>query len=461
MRLRRWQEECINKAVDHYFTVDKHFLCLATPGSGKTTMAAELAYELYKQNKIDFILCFSPSTSVSQNIKNTFSKRFDNRFDGVIGAIGCSFTYQSILFLKTDFWKILQDNRVMVIFDEIHHCAGTSSENANAWGEKIIQKIQNKAEYTLALTGTPWRSDNLPISLSSYTDPDKNIICDYIYGLQNAVNEGVCRSPKIVLIDNENITVTQNETETKSFKGFSDLFKQSKVSYSAVISNDEVILHILKRGCEKLAQVRRDSPNAGALVVASSVKHAAWIFKLLTTKLNQSAVIATYQQNSPSAIIDAFKSSSTEWIVSVGMISEGTDIPRLQVCCHLSHVKTELYFRQVLGRILRVTSKSKQFAWLFTFAEPKLSKFAKRVDIELPEQDVCKIDYLDDESHLERNNYSIQITDKHDDIQPQDIDVMTVSDVNSIISSQVKLNYSFDILGQYREQVIATFNSPF
>ena len=44
------------------------------------------------------------------------------------------------------------------------------------------------------------------------------------------------------------------------------------------------------------------------------------------------------------------------WIISVGMISEGTDIPRLQICCHLSLIRTELHYRQVLGRVLRMTN---------------------------------------------------------------------------------------------------------
>lgn len=62
------------------------------------------------------------------------------------------------------------------------------------------------------------------------------------------------------------------------------------------------------------------------------------------------------------------------------MVSEGTDIPRLQVCCHLSRVKTELYFRQVLGCILRISHAPNQEAWLFTLAEEKLSIFAHRID---------------------------------------------------------------------------------
>ena len=58
-----------------------------------------------------------------------------------------------------------------MIFDEIHHCAGSNVDNANAWGEQIILNIQDKAKYTLALTGTPWRSDAAPIVLSNYMHP--------------------------------------------------------------------------------------------------------------------------------------------------------------------------------------------------------------------------------------------------------------------------------------------------
>ena len=70
------------------------------------------------------------------------------------------------------------------------------------------------------------------------------------------------------------------------------------------------------------------------------------------------------------------------------MISEGTDIPRLQVCCHLSRVKTELYFRQILGRILRMSHLPNQEAWLFTLAEEKLSAFASRIGEELPDMNI-------------------------------------------------------------------------
>lgn len=80
------------------------------------------------------------------------------------------------------------------------------------------------------------------------------------------------------------------------------------------------------------------------------------------------------------SVLILYRQNSTQWIVSIGMISEGTDIPRLQVCCHMSSVKKELYFRQVVGRILRVNKAPRQEAWLFTFAEQSLVEFSERIE---------------------------------------------------------------------------------
>ncbi|MDN9032305.1 DEAD/DEAH box helicase, partial [Enterobacter hormaechei] len=84
-------------------------------------------------------------------------------------------------------------------------------------------------------------------------------------------------------------------------------------------------------------------------------------------------------------VINAFRSSACRWIVAVGMISEGTDIPRLQVCCYLSRIRTELHYRQVLGRVLRRTGESDDQAWLFMLAEPTLQSFAERIADDLPD----------------------------------------------------------------------------
>jgi superfamily II DNA or RNA helicase len=68
MKLRQWQAECINLALTQYLSGSSHFLALATPGAGKTLMASKLADQLLKNNMVDLIICFSPSSIVSQDI---------------------------------------------------------------------------------------------------------------------------------------------------------------------------------------------------------------------------------------------------------------------------------------------------------------------------------------------------------------------------------------------------------
>ncbi|HDL5329817.1 TPA: DEAD/DEAH box helicase family protein, partial [Pseudomonas aeruginosa] len=61
--LRGWQNSCINTALKHFSTTP-HFFCQATPGAGKTRMAAELASRLLEQDSIDLVMCFAPSCQV-------------------------------------------------------------------------------------------------------------------------------------------------------------------------------------------------------------------------------------------------------------------------------------------------------------------------------------------------------------------------------------------------------------
>jgi superfamily II DNA or RNA helicase len=386
MKLRRWQSECRDLALAKYSTNQRHFLCLATPGSGKTIMAAEVAANLFDQGLIDFVLCFSPSIVIANEIRRTLEDRIMHRFDGIIGAKGGSFTYQSMQYLNSELWQLLKTHRVFLILDEIHHCAGNSLDNANSWGEKVITNMQHDAAFTLALTGTPWRSDSSPIVLAEYQDEDKKIICDYTYGLAHAIRDRACRVPRIVITDNDNISLQLGDGELEKFTSFTQLLDQTLCPYQRIVENDTVIRYLLSQASSQLTSIRQVNPDAGGLVVASSVNHALKILAILENELRESAVIATYRESEPATIINEFKVSSTRWIVSVGMISEGTNLPRLQVCCHLTRIKTELHFRQILGRILRVNHSENQEAFLFMPAESTLIGYAHRVAEDIPEQ---------------------------------------------------------------------------
>ena len=394
MKLRQWQVSCINEALKRYSNGNSHFLTLATPGAGKTLMASELADRLLKNNLIDLIICFSPSSIVSQDFSQSLQLRINERFDGLLGAKGHSLTYQSLQYLDENFWQLFHRYRVFVIFDEIHHCAGSNIDNANAWGEQIILNIQDKAKYTLALTGTPWRSDSAPIVLSNYMHPSQKISCDYVYGLAQAIQDDVCRVPHIIAVDNNNISVENNE-ERKTFTSFKCLLSQSIIPYQEIIENEKVIKYIISSAQKKLSSIRIKNSDAAGLIVASSVEHARQISALMKACFNEDAVVVTYRESEPTSIIQQFRYAQTKWIISVGMISEGTNIPRLQVCCHLTNIKTEMHFRQILGRILRMTDSKNNEAVMFIPAEPKLLEYAYRVKEDVPfEADVVKFEKM-------------------------------------------------------------------
>ena len=391
IRLRAWQVECVEKALS-VFQSQSHFLCHATPGAGKTVMVASVAKGLFQRGEIDFVICFSPSRAVADGVAATFRQILGRSFNGQIGAAGGSYTYQSMDTLPEELWQVLREHRVLVILDEIHHCSGVVWENSpigNSWGRTILEKIQGRARYTMALSGTPWRTDDSPIVLSQYTTCNGQISCDYEYGLRQAVLDGVCRSPKIVLTDNREISLKSAKSGCKTFASIGESLKNEYITYPDFLFRDEVIDQVLSEASTKLTSVRRHTPLAGGLVVAASVAHAEQIERRLSMT-GENPIIVTYQTPEAQRIISNFKTSSDRWIISVGMISEGTDIPRLQVCCHLSRIRTELHFRQVLGRILRrkPTDPADTSAWLYVLAEPNLAGFARRIGEDLPGEKV-------------------------------------------------------------------------
>jgi superfamily II DNA or RNA helicase len=188
--------------------------------------------------------------------------------------------------------------------------------------------------------------------------------------------------------------------------------------------------------------------------------------------LNVTAAIATYRENEPTTIIKDFKDSSIPWIVSVGMISEGTNIPRLQVCCHLTRIKTELHFRQILGRILRVTNSLNQEANLFMPAESKLIEYARRVAEDIPEEKLIVRFKSSDEGiciNENKNDDELNNVEKKDEDLPQ----FNVRDnfLTQLIEDKSELKQpslltktyeaTLNVFGQFQQEILAVNISPF
>jgi superfamily II DNA or RNA helicase len=78
-----------------------------------------------------------------------------------------------------------------------------------------------------------------------------------------------------------------------------------------------------------------------------------------------------------------FASSDRRWLVSVLMVSEGVDIPRLRVGVYATAARTELFFRQVVGRFIRtIPGLRRQMSYLLMPADPRLKALAHEIELE-------------------------------------------------------------------------------
>jgi len=65
------------------------------------------------------------------------------------------------------------------------------------------------------------------------------------------------------------------------------------------------------------------------------------------------------------------------------MVSEGVDIPRLRVGVYATAARTELFFRQVVGRFIRTTPQPRrQMSYLLMPADPRLKALAHEIELE-------------------------------------------------------------------------------
>lgn len=91
--LRKWQDECVTKALAKYGAGDHHFFCQATPGAGKTVVAASISLQLLDRKMVDLVVCFSPQKEIAEGIEKTFSSVLNGSFSGGLGSLGVSLTY--------------------------------------------------------------------------------------------------------------------------------------------------------------------------------------------------------------------------------------------------------------------------------------------------------------------------------------------------------------------------------
>jgi superfamily II DNA or RNA helicase len=152
--------------------------------------------------------------------------------------------------------------------------------------------------------------------------------------------------------------------ETVSFEDDLNDQGESYRMLTVLAPNGDHLRQMLRTGDEELTRLRTSSdPDAGELVVCIDCDHADAVARILHQMTGTRPTVACSRLNdpdhpSPRPAIDAFDKSTSPWIVSARMISEGVDIRRLRVLTYATNMATELGFRQITGRVVRTDPKT-------------------------------------------------------------------------------------------------------
>lgn len=377
MKLRRWQEEALGVYHQALAEGRRALLWEATPGAGKTTAAVHVAVDQLGRG-CRRIVVVVPTRHLKRQWASSAARsgvQLDSEFGGVLTRDfnGVALTYQQLASAPDFFEDFCRG--AMLILDEVHH-AGDGLQ----WGTAVNQVAQDAA-FVLALTGTAFRTDDCQIPFLRYEDGVS--VPDYRYSYSQALADGICRPAAFCTYGGHVVWEQEEDTIQTSFNDYAFDYPARRLRV-ALHPGSGWIQTMLLDAHEMLMDVRRQHPNAGALLVAHNQENAQALAATLQELTGRTPVVALSDDAGASKRIQAFTHSSDEWIVACNMVSEGVDIPRLRVGVYATTVTTKLYFRQFLGRITRRTPKpgGAQVGYCYMPADLRITHLAREVEQE-------------------------------------------------------------------------------
>ncbi|WP_072801992.1 DEAD/DEAH box helicase [Rhodococcoides yunnanense] len=381
--LRAWQRRALTK---YLVAAPKDFLAVATPGAGKTTFALRVASELLAHRTVDQITVVAPTEHLKHQWAESAARvglALDSRFSNSTGQTSSDYhgvvvTYAQIASHPFRHRVRTEARKTLVILDEIHH-----GGDAKSWGEGIREAFSD-ATRRLALTGTPFRSDDSPIPFVNY-EPDSDGLmrskADHSYGYSDALSDGVVR-PVVFLAYSGEARWRDNAGEEFTARLGEPLSAEqtARAWRTALDPQGDWMPAVLLAANTRLGQLRSGGmPDAGGLVIATDQTVARAYAKLIEVITGEAPSIVLSDDPTSSARIAEFGKSTQRWMVAVRMVSEGVDVPRLAVGVYATSASTPLYFAQAIGRFVR-SRRPGETASVFLPSVPVLLDLASQLE---------------------------------------------------------------------------------
>ena len=383
---RQWQKNAYRLTMEAIQNGRRDFLATATPGAGKTDFALWVAHTFLQKKYATRLVVVAPTENLKEQWALSAARMgidIDPEFKNSQGREasdyhGCVITYAQLgLDPRVHELNVFAE-KTIVVFDEVHHAGESLS-----WGDGVKQAFEN-AVFRLELSGTAFRSDDNQIPFITYEAGIS--VADFDYSYAEALKDNVCRPVFFNVFDGE----MKYKVGTENFEhSFTDIIEKDLVPKRLKTALDPTggwMNTVIIEAHNKLMELRSTShKDAAGLVFAINQNHARDISQVLFEITGVRPEVVLSDESNGCHKIDRFKKSSDPWIICVKMISEGIDIPRLRVGAYFTNVKADLFFRQAIGRFVRVIASMKglnQDAFIFMPKDPDLVKLAEEIEKE-------------------------------------------------------------------------------
>ncbi|OSC42411.1 DEAD/DEAH box helicase [Mycobacterium decipiens] len=380
--LRGWQRRAM---VKYLASEPRDFLAVATPGSGKTTFALRIAAELLRHRAVEQITVVVPTEHLKVQWAHAATAHgisLDPRFSNANPQTspeyhGVMVTYAQVASHPTLHRVRTEARKTLVVFDEIHH-----GGDARTWGDAIREAFGD-ATRRLALTGTPFRSDDSPIPFVSYEQGRDGVLrsqADHTYGYAEALADGVVR-PVVFLAYSGQARWRDSAGEEHEARLGEPLSAEqtARAWRTALDPAGEWMPAVIAAADQRLRQLRTHVPDAGGMIIASDRTAARAYARLLTTMTAEAPTVVLSDDPGSSARITEFAQGTSRWLVAVRMVSEGVDVPRLSVGIYATNASTPLFFAQAIGRFVR-SRRLGETASIFVPSVPSLLQLASELE---------------------------------------------------------------------------------
>ncbi|HTX01342.1 MAG TPA: DEAD/DEAH box helicase family protein, partial [Acidimicrobiales bacterium] len=277
IRLRLWQR----RALDALAASERpDFLAVAAPGAGKTTFAlAAVVRSLHERPAR--VVVVAPTAHLKRQWADAAAGVglvLDPAWAPGVGGLpadvhGLVTTYQQVAIAPNAVAALARN--AVVVLDEVHHAGDERS-----WGDALKLAFSGAAS-RLSLSGTPFRSDRAAIPFVAYElDLARP---DFEYGYGEALRDGgVVRPIHFPRVGGQMEWAAGDGTvQAASFDDPLERTRANQRLRAALSPKGDWLPAVLVAAHHQLAEVRREHPDAGGLVIATDVDHAREVARQL------------------------------------------------------------------------------------------------------------------------------------------------------------------------------------